>query len=105
MRTKAEKTLHGDVKTITNRMKEFPEIQEALEEGGTIRLDNAETMLGRNIARGDQRPIEFFFQKKSRAMAMVTITIKTRKWIKKPSLIFLRQRLLPRSRLGFPIGL
>lgn len=67
MRTKAARILHCDIKTITNRMKEFPEIQEALEEAETRRLDQAETMLDRNVGKGNQRAIEFFLAHKGKA--------------------------------------
>ena len=52
--------IHCDIKTITNRMREYPEIQEALELAEACRLDEAETMLDRNIAKGNQKAIEFF---------------------------------------------
>lgn len=66
MITKAAKVLFCDVKTITNRMREYPEIQEALELAEASRLDQAETMLDKNIKKGNERAIEFFLSKKGR---------------------------------------
>lgn len=66
MMSKAARILNCDVKTISNRMKECPEIAEALEEAEAIRLDEAETMLDKNVKKGDQRAIEFFLSKKGR---------------------------------------
>jgi len=66
MKTRAAKILACDVGTITNRMKEFPEVAVAIEEAQESRLDEAETMLDRNIAKGEQRAIEFFLSKKGR---------------------------------------
>ena len=66
MRTKAARSLHCDTKTIVNRMREYPEIQEALEEAEARRLDQAEMMLDKNIGKGDQRAIEFFLSRKGR---------------------------------------
>ena len=65
--SKAARILNCDVKTITNRMKECPEIEKALAEAEDRRLDEAETMLDRNIGKGDQRAIEFFLSKKGKA--------------------------------------
>ena len=67
MMSKAARILNCDVKTITNRMKECPEIEKALAEAEDRRLDEAETMLDRNIGKGDQRAIEFFLSKKGKA--------------------------------------
>lgn len=67
MISKAAKILFCDVKTITNRMKENPQINEALEEAEAIRLDRAETMLDRNIKKGNQRAIEFYLLHKGKA--------------------------------------
>ena len=66
MRTKAARILSCDIKTITNRMKEYPEIQEALELAEARRLDDAEMMLDSNIKKGNQRAIEFLLSKKGK---------------------------------------
>jgi len=66
MLSKAARILGCDRKTISNRLKEFPSIGQALEETEALRLDQAETMLDRNIAKGEQRAIEFFLSKKGR---------------------------------------
>ena len=66
MLSKAARILGCDRKTISNRLKEFPSIGQALEESEARRLDEAETMLDRNIAKGEQRAIEFFLSKKGR---------------------------------------
>ena len=48
-------------------MREYPEIQEALEVAEARRLDQAEMMLDRNIAKGNQKAIEFFLKNKGKA--------------------------------------
>jgi len=48
-------------------MREYPEIQEALELAEASRLDQAETMLDKNIKKGDQRAIEFFLKNKGKS--------------------------------------
>ena len=60
--SKAARILSCDVKTLWNRRKEHPEIQEALEQAEAIRLDNAEMRLDKNIENGDQKAIEFFLK-------------------------------------------
>jgi len=72
MKTRAAKILACDVGTITNRMKEFPEVAVAIEEAQESRLDEAELMLDRNIAKGEQRAIEFFLSKKGRGRGYAT---------------------------------
>ena len=72
MLSKAGRILRCDVKTLSNRMKEFPEIEDALAEAEALRLDEAETMLDRNIAKGEQRAIEFFLSKKGRGRGYAT---------------------------------
>jgi hypothetical protein len=67
MMSKAARILHCDVKTIGNRMREYPKIQEALELAESCRLDQAETMLDRNIGKGNQKAIEFFLKNKGKA--------------------------------------
>jgi len=62
MQTKAAGILNCDTKTISNRIRQFPAIQEALEQAEAIRLDNAETRLDQNIENGNQKAIEFFLK-------------------------------------------
>jgi len=64
MMSKTARILRCDVKTLWNRRKEHPEIQEALEQAEAIRLDNAETRLDQNIENGNQKAIEFFLKNK-----------------------------------------
>jgi len=66
MKSRAAKILGCDVGTITNRQKESPAIEAALTEAESRRLDEAETMLDKNIKKGNERAIEFFLSKKGR---------------------------------------
>jgi len=67
MKSRAAKILGCDVGTITNRQKEFPAIEAALTEAESRRLDEAETMLDKNIKKGNERAIEFFLSKKGKS--------------------------------------
>jgi len=67
MMSRAARILGCDRKTISNRLKEFPSIGQALEETELRRLDEAETSLDRNIKNGHQRAIEFFLKNKGKA--------------------------------------
>ncbi len=67
MLSKAARILGCDRKTISNRLKEFPAIGQALEESEALRLDEAETSLDRNIKNGNQKSIEFFLKNKGKA--------------------------------------
>jgi len=67
MMSKAARILGCDRKTISNRLKEFPAIGQALEESEALRLDEAETSLDRNIKNGNQKSIEFFLKNKGKA--------------------------------------
>jgi len=64
MMSKAGRILGCARKTISNRLKEFPAIGQALEETEAHRLDEAETSLDRNIKNGNQKAIEFFLKNK-----------------------------------------
>jgi len=67
MMSKAARILGCDRKTISNRLKEFPAIGQALEESEALRLDEAETSLDRNIKNGNQKSIEFFLKNRGRS--------------------------------------
>ena len=67
MLSKAARILGCDRKTISNRLKEFPSIGQALEESEAHRLDEAETSLDRNIKNGHQKAIEFFLKNKGKS--------------------------------------
>jgi len=66
MLSKAARILGCDRKTISNRLKEFPSIGQALEESEALRLDEAETSLDRNIKNGSQRAIKFLLAHKGK---------------------------------------
>jgi len=67
MKSRASKILGCDLGTIGNRMREFPEIANALVEAENQRLDQAEMSLDRNIKNGVQKAIEFFLKNKGKA--------------------------------------